>query len=68
MQRSPPSPQIHQKYIYMRNNSHRTPTERWQKTSDLPKEEERKPKLNPRSRENKEEKGKFLHVASRSMD
>ena len=36
-QRSPSSPQIHQKYIYMWNNSYRTPTERWQKTSDLPK-------------------------------
>ena len=37
MWRSAPSPQIHQKYIYMWNNSYRTPTERWQKTSDLPK-------------------------------
>ena len=36
-QRSPSSPQIHQKYICMWNNSYRTPTERWQKTSDLPK-------------------------------
>ena len=35
--RSPSSPQIHQKYIYMWKNSYRTPTERWQKTSDLPK-------------------------------
>ena len=35
--RSPSSPQIHQKYIYMWNNSYRTPTERWQKSSDLPK-------------------------------
>ena len=35
--RSPSSPQIHQKYIYMWNCSYRTPTERWQKTSDLPK-------------------------------
>ena len=35
--RSPSSPQIHQKYIYMWNNSYRTLTERWQKTSDLPK-------------------------------
>ena len=34
--RSHSSPQIHQKYIYMWNNSYRTPTERWQ-TSDLPK-------------------------------
>ena len=30
-------PQIHQKYIYMWNSSNRTPTERWQKTSDFPK-------------------------------
>ena len=37
MWRSHSSPQIHQKYIYMWNNSYRTPTERWQKTSDLPK-------------------------------
>ena len=35
--RSSSSPQIHQKYIYTWNNSYRTPTERWQKTSDLPK-------------------------------
>ena len=35
--RSPSSPQIHQKYIYTWNNSYRTPTERWQKTSDLSK-------------------------------
>ena len=37
MWRSPSSPQIHQKYIYMWNNSFRTPTESWQKTSDFPK-------------------------------
>ena len=37
MWRSPSSPQEHQKYIYMWNNSYRTPTEHWQKTSDLPK-------------------------------
>ena len=37
MRRSPSSPQIHQKYIYMWNSSYRTPTECWQKTSDLPK-------------------------------
>ena len=37
MCRSHSSPQIHQKYIYMWNNSYRTCTERWQKTSDLPK-------------------------------
>ena len=35
--RSPSSPQIHQKYIYMWNNSYRTPTEDWQKSSDFPK-------------------------------
>ena len=38
MWRSPSSPQIHQKYIYMWNNSYRTPTECWQKTSDFPKD------------------------------
>ena len=31
--RSLSSPQIHQKYIYIWNNSYRTPTEHWQKTS-----------------------------------
>ena len=35
--RSPSSPQIHQKYIYMSNSSYRTLTEIWQKTSDFPK-------------------------------
>ena len=35
--RSLSSPQIHQKHIYMWNNSYRTPTECWQKTSDFPK-------------------------------
>ena len=35
--RSPSSPNIRQKYIYMWNNSYRTPTERWQKTSYFPK-------------------------------
>ena len=37
MWRSPSSPQIHQKYIFMWNNSNRAPTECWQKTSDFPK-------------------------------
>ena len=37
MQRSPSSPQIHQKYIYTWNYSYRTHTECWQKMSDLPK-------------------------------
>ena len=35
--RSPFTPQIHQNYIYMWNNSYRTPTECLQKTSDVPK-------------------------------
>ena len=35
--RSTSSPQIHQKHIYMWNNSYRTPTECWQKTSNFPK-------------------------------
>ena len=35
--RSPSSPQVYQKYIYTWNCSYRTPTECWQKTSDLPK-------------------------------
>ena len=30
-------PQIHEKYIYVWNNPYRTPTERRQKNSDLPK-------------------------------
>ena len=34
-------PQIHKKYIYIWNNSYRTPTERWQKTSDFPKGKKR---------------------------
>ena len=38
--RSPSFPQIHQKYIYVWNNSYRTPTERWQETSDFPKGKE----------------------------
>ena len=37
MWRSPSSPQIHQKYIYLWNNSYRTPTEPWQKASEFPK-------------------------------
>ena len=37
MWRSTSSPQIHQKYTYMWNNSDRTHTECRQKTSDFPK-------------------------------
>ena len=32
-----PPHQVHQKYIYMWNSSYKTPTERWQKTSEFPK-------------------------------
>ena len=35
--RSPSSPQRHQIYIYMWNNSYRTYIECWQKTTDFPK-------------------------------
>ena len=35
---------------------------------DLHAEAEPKPKLNPRSWENKEEKGKFLHATSGAAD
>ena len=70
--RSPSSPQIHQKYIYVWNSSYRTPTECGQKTSDFPKDAPRwptrrggaNPKLNPRSCANKDEKGKSLPAAS----
>ncbi|XP_066879462.1 uncharacterized protein [Kogia breviceps] len=34
---------IHEKYIYMWNNSYRTPAERWQKTSDLPPKRQETP-------------------------
>ena len=37
MWRSPSSPQVHKKYIYMWHNSYRIPTECWQKTSAFPK-------------------------------
>ena len=33
-------PQIHQKYIYVWNDSHGTPTEHWQNTSDFQKGKE----------------------------
>ena len=38
--RSPSPSQIHQKYIYVWNNSYRTPTECWKKTSHFPKGKE----------------------------
>ena len=37
MERSPPSPQIYQKFICMWNSPHRTPSEPWQKTPDFQK-------------------------------
>ena len=38
--RSPSSPPIYQKYIYVWDSSYRTPTECWQKTSRLPKSQD----------------------------
>ena len=62
MWRSPSSPQIHQKYSYMWNNSYRTPTEQWQKTSDFPKGK-KIPMYLGRAKEKTEtkEKGRDLH-------
>ena len=74
--RSPSSPQIHQKYIYIWSNFYRTPTVRWQKTStsqkmtsgNLHAEAGPNAKLNPRSSANKEEKRKFPPAASGAVD
>ena len=74
--RSPSSPQIHQNYIYMWNNSYRTPTECWQKpqtsqktpSDNLHTEAGPNPKLNPRICVNKEEKGKFLCASAGAAD
>ena len=62
MRRSPSSPQIHQKYIYMWNSSYRTPTECWQKTSDFPKGK-KLPTYLGRAKEKTEtkEQGRNLH-------
>ena len=57
--RSPSSPQIYQKYIYMWSNSYRTPTERWQKTSDLPKGK-KLPKYLGRVREKRKNRDKRI--------
>ena len=62
MQRSPSSPQIHQKYIYMWNCSYRTPTERWQKTSDLPKGK-KLPKYLGRAKEKRNNRDKRIGTA-----
>ena len=57
--RSPSSPQIHQKYIYMWNNSYRTRTEHWQKTSDLPKGKKLPPYLG-RAKEKRKNRDKRI--------
>ena len=60
--RSPSSPQIHQSYIYMWNNSYRTPTERWQKTSDFPKGK-KLPMYLGRAKENRKNRDKRTGTA-----
>ena len=57
--RSPSSQQIHQKYIYMWNNSYRTPTECWQKTSDFPKGK-KLPMYLDRAKEKRKNRGKRI--------
>ena len=57
--RSPSSPQIHQTYIYLWNNSYRTPTERCQKTSDLPKGKKLPPYLG-RAKEKRKNRDKRI--------
>ena len=55
-------PQIHQKYlwnIYKWNNSYRTPTERWQKTSDFPKGK-KLPMYLGRAKENRKNRDKRI--------
>ena len=64
--RSPTSPQIHQKYIYMWNNSYRTPTERWQKTSDFPKGK-KLPTYLDRAKEKRENRGKRIGMGPASL-
>ena len=55
--RSPSFPQIQWKYIYAWNCSYRTPTERWQKTSDLPKSKKH-PKYLGRAKEKRNNRDK----------
>ena len=59
--RSPSSPQIYQKYVYIWKNSYRTPTERWQKTSDLPKGR-KLPKYLDRAKEKRKNRDKRIGV------
>ena len=59
MWRSPSSPQIPQKYIYMWNDSYRTPTEHWQKTSDFPKGK-KKPTYLVRAKEKRKNRDKRI--------
>ena len=62
MWKSPSSPQIHQKHIYMWNNSYRTPTERWQKTSDFP-EGKKLPKYLCKAKEKRKNRDKRIGTA-----
>ena len=66
--RSPSSPQIHQKYIYMWNNSYRTPTEHWKKTSDFPKGK-KNPTYLGRAKEKRTNRDKRIgtHVSGREL-
>ena len=59
--RSPSSPQIHQKYIYMWNNSYRTPPEHWQKISDFPKGKKLPPYLG-RAKEKRKHRDKRMRT------
>ena len=63
---SPSSPQIHQKYIYMWNNSYRTPTECWQKTSDIPKVK-KLPRYLGRAKEKRKNREKRIRMGPASL-
>ena len=63
---SPSSPQTHQKYIYMWNNSYRTPTEGWQKTSDFPKSK-KFPTYLGRAKEKRKNRDKRIGIGPGSL-
>ncbi|XP_054941847.1 uncharacterized protein [Physeter macrocephalus] len=65
--RSSSSPQIHKKYIYMWNNSYRTPTERWQKTSDLP-QGKKLPTYLDRAKDKRINRDKRIRMGPRNTD
>ena len=67
MRRSTSSPQIHQKYNYMWNNSYRTPTARWQKTSDLPKGK-KLPTYLSRAKEKRKNRDKRIGMGPRQWE